>query len=160
MKRSVYIETTIPSYYYENRKGVKFVAWREITHEWWSKFRRYYEPVCSEVVIYELERGSHPSQKEKIKLLPNVDRLAYTTIIDEIVEDYIKHNLVPREYGGDAYHLAYASYYGIDFLMTWNCNHLANPNKFHHMHIINGRLGLHTPIICTPEQLLTKGEDI
>ena len=63
-----------------------------------------------------------------------------------------------REYGGDAFHLAYASYYDIDFLMTWNCNHLANPNKFHHMRVINGRLGLYTPIICTPDQLLSKGE--
>jgi len=160
MKRSVYIETTIPSYYYETRKGVKFVAWREITREWWSTFRQYYKPVCSEVVLYELERGSHPSQKRKIALLQNIDRLAYTSVIDEIVEDYVQHNLVPREYGGDAYHLAYASYYGVDFLMTWNCNHLANPNKFHHMHVINGRLGLNTPIICTPEQLLTKGENI
>lgn len=157
MKKSVYIETTIPSYYFETREGVKFVAWREITREWWLNFRCFYEPVCSDVVLYELEQGNHPSQAEKISLLSDIDRLEYTPVIDEIVDEYIKHNLVPKEYGGDAYHLAYASYYEISFLMTWNCNHLANPNKFHHMHVINGRLGLHTPIICTPEQLLTEG---
>jgi hypothetical protein len=62
---------------------------------------------------------------------------------------------VPEDAGGDAYHLAIASYYEIDFLLTWNCRHLANPNKFKHMSIINGRLNLHTPILCTPEQLMT-----
>ena len=64
MKKSVYIETTIPSYYYETRQDVKSVAWREITKEWWKKYRNYYLLVCSEIVLIELERGSHSPKKK------------------------------------------------------------------------------------------------
>ena len=64
--------------------------------------------------------------------------------------------LMPAEYGGDALHLAYASYYKVDFLMTWNCDHLANANKRQHIRVINGRLGLHVPEIVTPMELVTE----
>ena len=63
---------------------------------------------------------------------------------------------MPAEYGGDALHLAYASYYKVDFLMTWNCDHLANANKRQHIRVINGRLGLHVPEIVTPMELVTE----
>lgn len=159
MQRKVYIETTIPSYYYETREDIKSLAWRQITREWWAKYRRFYDMVSSEMVTFELERGSHPEQHEKLALMIGIDRLSYLPVIDDIVEAYINHKLMPREYAGDGYHLAYASYYRIDFLMTWNCQHLANPNKFQHLHVINERLGIETPVICTPEQLLTKSEE-
>jgi predicted nucleic acid-binding protein len=159
MKKTVYIETTIPSYYYETRQDVKSIAWREITKEWWKKYRNYYLPVCSEIVLIELERGTHPSKEKKLSLLKNIELLKYLPIIEDIAEEYIRNLLMPREFVGDAYHLAYVSYYKIDFMITWNCNHLANPNKFHHLNVINSRLNLHTPVICTPEQLLIKGEE-
>jgi len=56
-------------------------------------------------------------------------------------------------------HLAYASYYKIDFLLTWNCNHLANANKNQHIRIINTRLNLPTPEIITPFELFTEKTD-
>jgi hypothetical protein len=154
MKRSVYIETTIPSYYYETRQEMKISVWRELTREWWNKYRFRYFTVCSDTVMVELEQGRHPQQKEKILLLKDIEKLPYSAVLDDIVEEYIGHKLMPKEFVGDGYHLAYASYYGIDFLLTWNCVHLANPNKFQHMRIINSRMDLKTPIICTPEQLL------
>jgi len=60
---------------------------------------------------------------------------------------------MPREQEGDAAHLAYASYHGIDYLLTWNCKHLANANKFEHIRMVNTKLGLLTPKIVTPMQL-------
>ena len=60
---------------------------------------------------------------------------------------------MPMEEGGDAVHLAYASFYRMDFLLTWNCNHLANANKKTHIHIINARMDLFTPEIITPLEL-------
>ena len=86
--------------------------------------------------------------------------LAHLPIIEEIVRVYIDNKLVAEEYGGDAYHLAYASYYDVNFLLTWNCAHLANPNKFDHMSVINSKMNLRTPILCTPEQLLTSDGEV
>nr|VFK57225.1 MAG: hypothetical protein BECKTC1821F_GA0114240_101552 [Candidatus Kentron sp. TC] len=66
---------------------------------------------------------------------------------------YVSNYLMPRTLAGDAAHLAYASYHNMEYLLTWNCNHLANANKRRHIRIINARLGLSTPEIVTPLQL-------
>jgi predicted nucleic acid-binding protein len=160
MKKTVYIETTIPSFYYEDRQLAKMHSWRESTRKWWDVYRQFYQPVSSSFVIMELQRRKHPYQAEKIALLDSIELLDHLPIIDEIVQKYIENKLVSEEYGGDAYHLAYASYYGIEFLLTWNCSHLANPNKFHHMRVINTKLDLNMPILCTPEQLLSSDGEV
>ena len=72
----------------------------------------------------------------------------------EIVNIYITRKLMPRDILGDALHLALASYHKCDYLLTWNCKHLANPNKFQHIRIVNTALGLYVPVITTPNQLI------
>ena len=67
---------------------------------------------------------------------------------------YIEQKLMPAEAGGDAVHLALASMHSMDFLLTWNCRHLANANKIQHMAVLNGRLRLHLPVITTPLTLM------
>lgn len=51
---------------------------------------------------------------------------------------------------GDALHLAIASYYRLDVLLTWNCRHLANPNEMQHIRAVNRELGLSMPLLTTP----------
>jgi predicted nucleic acid-binding protein len=155
MRKTVYIETSILSYYYETRSGLKFAAWREITREWWKTYRHFYQTVTSDAVFAELNEGEYPHKQQKLSLIDNLEFIEHVPILDTIVTVYVENKLVPEDAGGDAYHLAIASYYEIDFLLTWNCRHLANPNKFKHIHIINSRLNIHTPILCTPEQLMT-----
>ena len=53
-----------------------------------------------------------------------------------------------------ALHLALASYYKCEFLVTWNCQHLANANKFGHIRRVNAMLGLFVPALVTPLELL------
>lgn len=61
---------------------------------------------------------------------------------------------MPADPAGDALHLALASYHRCDFLVTWNCKHLANANKFGHIRRVNGLLGLFSPSLVTPLELL------
>ena len=77
--------------------------------------------------------------------------------IADIVEAYIQHRLMPADPLGDALHLAIASYHKCDFLVTWNCRHLANANKFSHLRRLNTILGLFVPALVTPLELL--GDD-
>ena len=70
---------------------------------------------------------------------------------------YIEHQGLPRNPVGDALHLALASYHKCEFLLTWNCEHLANANKFGHIRRINALLGLFIPALVTPLELL--GDD-
>lgn len=72
----------------------------------------------------------------------------------DVVEYYLEHRLVPAGEGGDAYHLAMACLTNMDFLLTWNCRHLANANKVQHLTVVNARLGLRVPIITTPLSLV------
>ncbi len=88
--------------------------------------------------------------------IPGLEVLPPHERLDEIVRVYIENQLMPRGVTGDALHLAYASVYKVDFLLTWNCNHLANANKKQHIAVINSRLRLFIPEIVTPMELFTE----
>ena len=100
-----------------------------------------------------------PRQKsDAIELISQVPLLAIEDPIAEIVEAYIKHRLMPADPFGDALHLAVALYHGCDFLLTWNCKHLANANKFAHIRRVNALLGIYCPSLVTPLELLDELE--
>jgi hypothetical protein len=77
----------------------------------------------------------------------------------EIVEAYIAHRLMPRDPVGDALHLALASFHKCDFLLTWNCQHLANANKFAHIRRLHAIMALHVPALVTPLELMENSTD-
>lgn len=77
----------------------------------------------------------------------------------DVAQIYLDNFLMPKALKGDALHLVYASFYKIDFLLTWNCNHLANANKRKHIRVINARLNLPTPEIVTPLELFSEKSD-
>jgi hypothetical protein len=155
MKRVVYIETTIPSFYQEVRTEPEMIARRNWTREWWNNQREHYQLVTSMAVIEELERGDYPNKEKILNLVADVPLLSINTEIHDIVETYIKRKLMPADILGDALHLAIASFHGCNFLLTWNCKHLANANKFSHIRRLNTLLGLYVPALITPVELLS-----
>jgi predicted nucleic acid-binding protein len=154
MNRRVYIETTIPSFYHEVRTEPEMVARRIWTCEWWDERRAEFEIVTSAAVLKELENGQFPQKTDALALMAEVPLLDIDESIAEIVDAYITRHVMPADPAGDALHLALASYYRCDFLLTWNCRHLANANKFAHIRFINGILGLFVPSLVTPLELL------
>lgn len=160
MKPRVYIETSIPSYYYEIRNDPESVTKRSWTVEWWDNHLLHYEPATSPAVLDELERGSYPAKDKLIKLVEGLPLLEINEEITDIIETYITHKLMPKNPVGDALHLALASYHHCHFLLTWNCKHLANANKFEHIRHINTMLGLFVPILTTPFELMYTGKEV
>ena len=158
MKSSVYIETTIPSFYHEVRTEPDMVARRVWTREWWDDHCKDYELFTSDAVIDELERGDFPNKDEALSLVKNLPVLEINQPVIDTVSAYISHQLMPADPTGDALHLAIASSHKIDFILTWNCRHLANANKFAHIRRINGILGLFVPSLITPLELLGEAE--
>jgi predicted nucleic acid-binding protein len=154
MLKRIYIETTIPSFYYEVRKEPEMVSRKNWTRQWWDNHSRHYDLVTSEAVINELQQGTYRNQKQALKLLEEIPILRIDEDIKNTVQAYIKHKVMPAKPFGDAIHLALASYHKCDFLLTWNCNHLANANKFFHIRQINTMLGLFIPSMVTPLELL------
>lgn len=154
MKSTVYIETSIPSFYYETRDAVEFVAMRNWTREWWDFYASRYHCFTSDAVLNELESGEHPNKSEKIELLSVIEFLPISHTIHEIVDYYIANYLMTKNQLGDALHLAIASFHKMDFLLTWNCTHLANANKRLHIRRLNERLRIFTPELVTPYELM------
>lgn len=158
MKKTVYIETTIPSFYVETRMAPDMAARRAWTREWWREHRARYELVTSMAVIEELEAGHHPRKRQALEFIREVPLVPVVSDIAGIAEEYVKCHLMPANPHGDALHLALASYYHGHFLLTWNCQHLANANKFEHIRHVNAELGLFSPILTTPFELLGQEE--
>ena len=154
----VYIETSIPSFYYEIRTEHDMLARKNWTREWWDFKRQDYELMTSEAVLDELSCENSPIKHEALSLLNEVPLLPVEPSIADIVETYIRRSVMPRDPTGDALHLALASYHKCDFLLTWNCNHLANANKFRHIQQVNTMLGLYVPALVTPLELLGEEE--
>ncbi|MBD2144908.1 MAG: PIN domain-containing protein [Sphaerospermopsis kisseleviana] len=154
MKSKIYIETSIPSFYYEIRTEPDMIARKEWTRFWWNTVRQQYEVVTSIAVLDELNKGNFPNKEEVIELLNDIPLIDIEPEIVEIVQTYIQNQVMPNDPLGDALHLAIASYHKCDFLLTWNCRHLANANKFGHIRRVNVMLGLYVPALVTPLELM------
>ncbi len=146
---TVYIETTVPSFYYTARTDPESVARMHWTRQWWNNYAATFTLVTSAVVIDELRRGSSDKTRERLALLDGMIILPITDEIVEIAQIYIDKLVMPKA-PGDALHLAIASYHKVDALLTWNCQHLANANKLNHIRRVNFEMGLSTPILTTP----------
>ncbi len=118
-----------------------------------------YDLVTSPAVIDELERGDYPSREECLELVARLEILEITPAVLDVVAIYIARHVMPADPAGDALHLALASVHGYDFLITWNCRHLANANKFGHIRRVNALLGLYMPSLVTPLELLEDADD-
>jgi predicted nucleic acid-binding protein len=159
MKRTVYIETSIPSFFYTTRSDPLSVARKLSTERWWREEQPWYELYTSVYALLELRAGDYPSKSSAIELMNGITLLESVPEIEETVWIYVKHKLMPERDLNDAFHVAVASHYGIHFLLTWNCRHLANANKTEHLRKINHELGLYVPIITTPDNMFFIEDD-
>jgi len=154
MKTTVYLDSTIFSYLFDERASIQ--TYIEVTKRWWARERHHYTLRISEEVIAELSEGDYPRKSLILPVVSEVPVLPSDPRILDIAKVYLENYLMPQEYTGDAIHLAYASLYKMDFLLTWNWNHLANANKYQHIRIINSQMLLPTPEITTPLTLFTE----
>lgn len=157
MRKRIYVETTIPSFYFEPRSDAEMVARREWTRRWWAGAGDIYELVTSAAVVEELSRGDFPARQDCLRLIEHLPLVPMEQAVAEIVRTYIAQKVMPRDPVGDALHLALASHHRCDFLVTWNCHHLANANKFDHIRRVNAMMGVFVPALVTPLELL--GDD-
>lgn len=153
----IYIETTVFSFYYNTRVEPEMVSRQNWSRQWLdAALDSNNELVTSLAVKSELDAGEFPNKDQMLKLVEGVTLLALNASIAEVVDAYIAHRVMPNNPGGDALHLAAASFHRCDFLVTWNCRHIANANKFAHIRRVNDILGLGNPVLVTPLELLNE----
>jgi predicted nucleic acid-binding protein len=154
LRESVYLETSVVSYYVSKpSRDIVVLAHQEITREWWSKAIERFDIYISEFVVLEVSSGDPEAVKRRLDVIKNFPYLESNDRVEEIAHLYLEKLGFPHKSARDAVHLALACVYDIDYLVTWNCTHLANGAIIKKLVSINKSFGIHTPIICTPEEL-------
>jgi predicted nucleic-acid-binding protein len=115
IKKSLYLDTTIPSYYYDQREELDIMYRKKVTKDWWTNEKDFFDLYISELVLVELQRGNYPQKEKVVHLVKDISILPIVSEIEDIVREYLKNYLMPRTDMGDAFHLAYTSFYKIDY---------------------------------------------
>lgn len=152
---TLYLESTIPSYLAAKpSRDLIVAAHQQITHDWWERARAGFSLFVSEAVLQEIEEGNPDASGKRQTFVVGLPVLALTKQVSERAEEYHVALGLPPRARLDALHIAYAVTYHMDYLLTWNCRHLANGVVIRRLHEMNAKLDRKTPIIATPEELL------
>lgn len=151
---TVYLETSIISYLRQKPSTQIITAARQLlTHRWWDQERKKYDPVISQYVLDEASAGNQVLAAERLALLKDIPLLPYAPGITELANEIISLNVLPEKAQVDALHIATVAYHQIQYLLTWNCKHIANRKILPRIHNLFVKSGIPMPIICTPEEL-------
>ena len=152
---SVYIETSVVSYLVV-RSPARTVAhqWHVWTKDWWRLRRPYFECVISEEVLREAAAGDQKASRQRLEALSTLTLLRRTQAVDELVEAFLSTGALPAKAKADAAHLAVATSHRVDYLLTWNCKHLANAVILSKLRPVAEQHGYRMPIVCRPLQLM------
>jgi len=152
---SVYIETSIVSYL-AARPSRDPVALRnqQLTHAWWNTRRQGYALYTSETVLDEAAAGDPQMAEARTRLLVSIPFLHPGEEVQSLAAELRQGVPLPPRAATDALHLAVGVYYGMAYLLTWNCKHIANPRLKGRIEEICSRAGYRVPNLCTPREML------
>jgi len=155
MKPTVYIETSVVSYLTAQvSRDLIVAAHQELTVEWWEQALPKLQPYVSPVVLEEIAKGDPGAAKKRMKAVSDFEVLEVVPEVRDLAERYFMAIDLPEKARADAYHLALAVWHGMDYLVTWNCTHIAGAKVKLIVQGVNARRGIESPIICTPEELM------
>ena len=158
MPDAVFIETTIPSYYVAKpSRNVVQLARQELTREWWDSRRTAYDLYTSEVVLEEAADGDAVMAGKRVTILAGIQLLDIDEQVAELAAELVQRGILPAVAARDAIHIATAAVHRMQFLLTWNCKHIANPHIRERIRACFARHGVDLPVICTPEEFI--GDD-
>jgi predicted nucleic acid-binding protein len=127
MKSCVYLETTVPSYLTSRPSRDLIIAGRQaLTREWWERRRDTFQLYISQLVVDEASAGDPTAARERLKAVQDLQLLDITPEVAELASSILASGRIPRKAATDAAHIAIAAVHGMDFLVTWNCVHIAN----------------------------------
>jgi predicted nucleic acid-binding protein len=151
----VYLETSFIIYLTSKpSRDLIIAAHQQITHEWWDKNRQFFELYVSQFVYEEAAKGDSNASKKRIALLSDLTLLELNEDIMTLASNFIQSKTIPTEFVEDAFHIAIATVHGMDYLLTWNCKHIANASIRSAIEKACQKNGYLGPIICTPEELM------
>lgn len=155
MRRKVYIETSIVSYYTARpSRDLVVAAWQEVTHEIWPALQANFDSYISALVIQEASQGDREAAEKRLNVLSGFPVLEITDQAQEVANSLITSGAIPETAEEDALHISVASLNGMEFLLTWNFSHINNAfKKFKIIKAVEDQ-GFAPPEICSPEEFI------
>jgi len=154
MKQKIYIETSVISYLCGRlSRNLVVAANQRLTHDWWKTCLQKYDAYVSELVLDEICVGDPAAADKRKKAIKGMIVLPINADVEHIAGEILKRAALPQKVMVDILHISIASVFKMDYLLTWNCAHIANPRWQARIRLIVGKLGCIMPEICTPQQL-------
>jgi hypothetical protein len=155
MTETVYIETSILGYLTARPSRDLVVAANiEITREWWDTRRSDFQLYSSQAVVKETSQGDAKIAFQRLEIIRNFALLDLNQSVLDLAEQFLERSSLPAKADVDAVHIAAATVHGMDYLLIWNCKHIANAQIQRKLAEISLYLGYDLPILCTPYELL------
>lgn len=152
--QTVYLETSFISACVTTRSHPSSVYRRETSLEWWKNHSHHYNCFISAEVLVELRHPSFPRNQEALALVEGLPLLPITDEVRGFARFLVREKAMPGpKSSGDAVHIAVATVYRLDYMVSWNVRHLANPSKVAHLTALCMRMSLIPPRILTPDLL-------
>ncbi|NMG07483.1 type II toxin-antitoxin system VapC family toxin [Brasilonema sp. UFV-L1] len=155
MSETVYIETSLVGYLTARpSNNLILMANLEITRRWWENRRSQFTLYISQVVLDEAAHGDPEMALKRLEILQNLSVLELTEAVQDLGEQFLTRSNLPSKASDDAIHIAAATVHALDYLLTWNCKHIANAQIQRKLAEICLDCGYKLPTICTPYELM------
>lgn len=156
----MYIETTVVSYLTaQPARNVVIAGHQQSTRDWWRNATDRFELVASELVLNEASAGDPEFARARLAVLDSLMLLDTTEKALKLSQQLINSGVMPAKAAEDATHIAIAVTNGIEYLVTWNCRHIANAMIRSRIETVCRNAGFEPTIICTPDELMERDHD-
>jgi predicted nucleic acid-binding protein len=150
----LYIETSVISYLTARpSRDVIALGHQQLTREWWERAAHEFDFYASRLVVAEAQFGDPTAAAARLALLEPITLLAETAESRVLARKLLAAGGLPPKAASDALHIAIATVHGMDYLVTWNCKHIANARMLRFVAEKCRGAGFEVPVICTPEEL-------
>ena len=155
-KPSIYVETSIVSYLvgWLNQRDLTVAHNQQFTREWWSRRRSDFDLFISPVVIDEARKGDPDLAAQRLDYLATLPVLEVTSTARSLSAELLRLTGIPTKAELDALHISVAAVSGMNYLLTWNCTHIANAEILPKVYQVCRDVGYEPPFVCTPLELL------
>lgn len=155
MKETVYLETTVISYLTAWRSPqLMMAAQQEATRIWWDEQKNRFDLFVSQAVIEEASSGDLQAAQRRLSVLEGIPELDINDSVRDLAKSLLADSPLPEKAEIDALHIAIATVHGIDYLLTWNCRHIANAALRHQIDALCESADYQAPVLCTPLELM------